>query len=90
MMRHVAPRSLGRIELREAAVKLPEAREPAIVPHVALMSQIDHKQFDQTVEIVFVDGHRPVHIGLAQCKVGVNQELARQRSRMKPHGNRQR
>lgn len=86
-MRDVTLRPSGGIKLRRAPVEPPEARQPAVVPHFGLALQIDQKQLEQSVQVVIVDGECPIHIGLAQCQVGVDDEFARQGPRMKPHGD---
>ena len=88
VMRYVTSRPLDRIELRQPATEPPETRQPAIVPYVGLMSQIDHEQFNETVDVVILDGKCPIHIGFAQREIGIEDKFPKQGPRMKPDGDR--
>lgn len=57
-----------------------------MVPYVGVARQVDDQQLDQTIEVILVDRECPVHIGLAQCELGIDQEFAWQGVRVKTHG----
>ena len=84
VMRHIAPRARAQIELLDAAKQLADhaQRHRPFRRRLALLPQEDSEDISDRA---LFDDERAVHIGFAQPKLGIEQDLAKRARGREPH-----